>query len=96
VLHTFDLQNRIWSTSVAWSPDGKYVYFTKGGEGQSGKLDLWRVPAAGGNAKRIDLSARGMENVDIHPDGRRIAFNSWEVRREFWVMENWVPKRKED
>jgi hypothetical protein len=36
-----------------------------------------------------------MENLDVHPDGRRIAFNSTEVRREVWVMENFLPVAKE-
>jgi len=91
VLHRFDLDKGVFSTSVAWSPDGKYVYFTKGGGGQQGSFDLWRIPSAGGEALRLDVAAPGMENLDVHPDGRRIAFNSTEVRREVWVMENFLP-----
>jgi len=95
VLHRFDLDKGIWSTSVAWSPDGKYIYFTKGGGGKLGSFDLWRIPSAGGEAVRLDVAAPGMENLDVHPDGRRIAFNSTEVRREVWVMENFLPVAKE-
>ena len=90
VLHRFDLDKGIFSTSVAWSPDGKYIYFTKSG-GQGGENHLWRIPSGGGEGVKVDISARGMENLDVHPDGRRIAFNTWEVRREVWVMENFLP-----
>jgi Tol biopolymer transport system component len=94
VLHKFDLDKGIWSTSLAWSPDGKYIYFTKGGGGKLGSFDLWRIPSAGGEAVRLDVTAPGMENLDVHPDGRRIAFNSWQMRREVWVMENFLPAAK--
>ena len=94
VLHKFDLDKGIWSTSVAWSPDGKYIYFTKGGDGKLGRFDLWRISSAGGEGMKLDIAARGMENLDVHPDGRRIAFNTWEVRREVWVMEHFLPARR--
>lgn len=34
-----------------WSPDGKYLYFVLGA--LPDKLDIWRIPAAGGNTERI-------------------------------------------
>jgi Tol biopolymer transport system component len=86
-----------WSTSVAWSPDGKYIYFTRGSNGKMGRQELWRIPSAGGEPVRFDLAADGsMENLDIHPDGRRIAFDSARPGRDVWVMENFLPKRKDD
>jgi len=35
-----------------------------------------------------------MENLDIHRDGRRITFNSWQVWSEVWVTENFLPAIK--
>ena len=35
----------------SWSPDGRYIYFTRGF--RSTEMDVWRVPAAGGQAERL-------------------------------------------
>jgi Tol biopolymer transport system component/predicted Ser/Thr protein kinase len=37
---------------LAWSPDGRYVYFSKGIP-PVGEWDIWRVPAAGGAIERM-------------------------------------------
>lgn len=34
-----------------WSPDGKYIYFARGF--RSTEMDVWRVPAAGGQAEQL-------------------------------------------
>jgi Tol biopolymer transport system component len=34
-----------------WSPDGRYIYFARGF--RATESDVWRIPAAGGNAERI-------------------------------------------
>lgn len=91
VAYKFDVG---WSTSVAWSRDGRSLVFTKvpEDEGKSGNVELWRVPAEGGEPVKLPLAAKGMENVRIHPDGKRISFNTSERKSETWVMENFLPK----
>jgi len=79
----------------AWSPDGKYIYFARYIKGMQ-RQELWRIPSAGGEPVRFDLAADVMENLDIHPDGLRIAFDSQRSGRDVWVMENSLPKRKDD
>ncbi len=37
---------------VAWSPDGRYIYFVKGPH-PTREMDVWRVPAQGGEAQRL-------------------------------------------
>ncbi|MEM6504938.1 MAG: S41 family peptidase [Planctomycetota bacterium] len=51
------------------SPDGKTVCFSWRG-------DLWRVPAAGGQAVRLTAHPMNDSNSAWSPDGRQIAFNS--------------------
>jgi Tol biopolymer transport system component len=78
----------------AWSPDGKNIYFARYIKGTQ-RQELWRIPSAGGEPVRFDLAVDGsMENFDIHPDGRRIAYQSTRYARDVWVMENFLPKRK--
>jgi Tol biopolymer transport system component len=93
VVHKFD-KSKGWGRSVAWSPDGKYLFYAKTPEEEdkTGQIELWRIPSAGGEPVRLPLTAKGMENLRIHPDGRRIAFNTSEMKNETWVMENFLPK----
>jgi Tol biopolymer transport system component len=86
--------NAGWSTSVAWSPDGKYLFYARvpEGESKSGNIELWRIPSEGGEPVKLPLVAKGMENVRIHPDGKQISFNTVERKAETWVMENFLPK----
>jgi Tol biopolymer transport system component len=83
--------------SVVWSPDGKYIFFSKVGEGEGkvGRCELWRISREGGEAIKYPLEADGMEDLSFHPDGRQIAFNSGHHSNEIWVMENFLPKTKE-
>jgi Tol biopolymer transport system component len=93
VVHKF---NKDWSRSVAWSPDGKYLLYARvpEGEDETGRVELWRIPSEGGEPEKLPLVAKGMENVRIHPDGKRIAFNTVERKTETWVMENFLPADK--
>jgi Tol biopolymer transport system component len=81
---------------IAWSPDGKYIFYSKWrkGAGKTGPCDLWRIPAEGGTSIKFNLTVNGMESLSIPPDGKRLAFNSWEVGSDVWIMENFLPKKK--
>ena len=82
--------------SVAWSPDGKDVFFSKTekGGGKTGKCELWRIPSEGGKPEKFELAANGLIDLNIHPEGSLIAFTLWNVDEEVWVMENFLPKEK--
>jgi Tol biopolymer transport system component len=68
--------------ALAWTPDGRYVMFARGGE-------LWRAPSQGGGAaKKMDLSAENLREIRVHPGGGKIAFTAGEIAGEVWVMEN--------
>jgi Tol biopolymer transport system component len=82
--------------SMAWSLDGKYIFFSKigEGEGQHGRCELWRISRDGGKPVKYPLAADGMEDLSLHPDGQQIAFKSGRSSSEIWVMENFLPKEK--
>ena len=82
--------------SVAWSPDGRTIYFSKWEKGSStgNACSLWRIAAAGGQAERFDMSAVGLSVLCFRPDGGKLAFMSWRVETEAWVMENFLPADK--
>jgi Tol biopolymer transport system component len=78
----------------AWTPDGKIILYVKRtASGKEEKRELWQIPSAGGEPKKINI---GMElrEMRLHPDGRRIVFTSGKNSNEIWVMENFLPPLK--
>jgi len=70
--------------TAMWSPDGKYVYFTKS---QDGTI-LWRLPAQGGTPQKVWQSENRVEIFGIHPDGNQMSFAMRERELEIRVIEN--------
>ena len=58
-------------TSPAWSPDGRYVYFT-GGIG--GGIHLFRVSPSGGAVEQVTKGQRRINGVSFDRDFTRIAY----------------------
>lgn len=72
--------------SVTWTRDGRYVLFSRRGE-------LWRVPAEGGDAVKLELPRmESLRELRVHPQGRRLAFTAGVGAAEVWVMENLWPR----
>ena len=67
-----------------WSPDGKTLVFC--GE-RGGEFDVYSIPAAGGEEKRL-TTAKGLDDgPEYGPDGRMIYFNSERTgRMQIWRM----------
>lgn len=54
---------------LAWTPDSRYVVFASTREGK-----LYKVPAAGGPAERIEEAAGNHHSPALAPDGSKVAF----------------------
>lgn len=85
---------------IAWTPDGKFLLFTNSIPVTDSIPDainaVWLIPASGGQARELCRPQTTMYGVlwrtlDVHPDGKRIAFDCFEYRHEVWVMENFLP-----
>ena len=58
--------------SLAFSPDGNYLYFIKGVDATNTNFDLSRAPVLGGTPQTI---VRGIDSdITFSPDGHRLAF----------------------
>jgi Tol biopolymer transport system component len=80
---------RIEGLGLAWSPDQRYLFFVK-----PGVRAVRRVPVAGGEAVNIGVSMNRIRGLHIHPDGRRITFDSVvDAPSEVWALENFSPGR---
>ena len=97
-LHRFALEGDD-NILPAWTADARYVLLSKplGPDGVEEKWDLWRIPADGGEAQRLNLGMRC--DPSVSPDGRQIAFGSGGRASidEVWVLDNLLsplqPKR---
>src|SRR5262249_36327741 len=66
---TFD--NRMIVGAPAWSSDGRDIVFSSG---RAGLMALWRIPASGGTAQRVEGTGTSMTVPAISPKGDRLAF----------------------
>lgn len=59
--------------SLAFSPDGNYIYFRKSGDQTGTNFDLYRAPVLGGQPQQI---ARDVDSdITFSPNGKRIAYS---------------------
>jgi Tol biopolymer transport system component len=83
-------RERAEGLGLAWSPDQRYLFFVRPGKEFTG---IWRVPVAGGEPENIGVSMGRIRALRVHPDGRRIAFDSVvDALSEVWALENFLPK----
>ena len=67
------------ASSPAFSPDGRYVYFSSE---RSGKPNLWRIPVNGGEAEMLTDWKGEIGAYHVSPDGKWVAFAGMEPRPE--------------
>ena len=82
---------------VAWSPDGRFIYYFDNPTSAVGNWHLRRIPAEGGDPQDMGLVMRNFRQLSVHPDGSRITYSTAPPNREpsgVWVMENFLPAPK--
>lgn len=45
---------------------------------------------SGGPPLALGLEARGLQDVRMHPDGRRVAMTIGDGRNEFWMLSGFI------
>ena len=79
-------------TAAAWTTDQRYLLVTQR-SGDPAPVVVLRVPVAGGPSEPTGISMRGINGVQVHPDGRRIFFEANDSGpSEIWELENFLPK----
>jgi len=73
---------------LAWMPDGKTILYGKPKDGSEDVVELWSVPAVGGQPHETGLSMSRLLVTRVSPDGNQIAFMASEQpsKSEIWVM----------
>jgi Tol biopolymer transport system component len=60
--------------SPAWSADSLHIYFASS---RSGTMNIWKIPARGGEAEQITAGQGDDAQPDVSSDGRRIVFSTY-------------------
>ncbi len=77
-------------TSLAWTPDGKQLVYTKE---RASKVEVWATAVDSGQSVELKFSLPRIGNISINPDGRQIAFLAGlSGGQDLWVMEGLMPK----
>ncbi|MDP6451882.1 MAG: S9 family peptidase, partial [SAR202 cluster bacterium] len=75
-----------------WTPDGESIIFKSNRSDDPDfnpdTIDLWAVPAKGGDLKRITSTIGRKSNPSVSPDGQWVAYTGKEKRSDWWQNEN--------
>jgi Tol biopolymer transport system component len=83
-------------TAIRWTADGKSVIYAvrrerlKSGEASREAAESWIIDAEGGPPRRLRLAISPylITNLDVHPDGKTIAYTMWrDPVAEVWIAE---------
>jgi Tol biopolymer transport system component len=87
-----DLNTGFLKQALGWTPDQRYLLFVRG-DG-----NLYAVPAAGGEARKLGISMGLMKSLAVHPDGKQFVFSAPVSPKpadgKLWALENLLPKPK--
>lgn len=78
-----------------WTPDGSHLIYVVRYPAGGQPREIWAVAAAGGEPYRVGIEEVRLNQLRIHPDGRRIAYRAGEDQQEVWVMEDFLPQAQE-
>src|SRR5882724_565235 len=69
-------RNEKGASAPAFTPDGRYVYFTSD---RSGKMNVFRILIEGGEAEMVTDFKGPLGSFKISPDGKWVAFTGYET-----------------
>lgn len=73
-------------SGISVSPDGKWVAYVA--TAPDGTYQIFRVPAAGGQAQQLTTDPNHKTQPAYSPDGTRLAFTIWRYDVQFWMLRN--------
>ena len=74
---------------LLWTPGWRSLLFARN---EQTKPSIWVIPAGGGQARALNLQlGPGYSSMRMHPDGRRIAYQTGNRAIEVWRLDNFLP-----
>ena len=72
-------------TSAAWSPDGKWMYFTSGA---GGRFHIWRQRYPDGKPEQVTFGPTEEEGIAINPEGRSLLTSVGMEESAVWIRDS--------
>lgn len=72
---------------LSWAPDGKSLYAVAS-IGKGAGMQVVRISLDGEQPEVIAASAREIQSISLHPDGRQLVYTEYRFIGEIWVLEN--------
>jgi Tol biopolymer transport system component len=72
-------------TSAAWSPDGKWMYFSSN---STGAFHLWRQPFPNGTPEQLTYGPTEEEGIAPDPDGRSVLTSVGTRHQSLWIRDD--------
>lgn len=81
---------------IIWGPHENGIIFRKRSDSTK-DIELWYIRDFKKNTppQKLDLTMPGIMDLSFHPDGRTIVLTCAPYTSKFWVMENYLPPKKE-
>jgi serine/threonine protein kinase len=73
-------------TSAAWSPDGRWIYFTSDAGGSG--FHIWRMRYPDGTAQRITSGPTEEDGIAMAPDGKSLITSVGRTQGTVWFHDN--------
>ncbi len=93
------LEPREYLNSLAWTPDGKRLVYTRQTPGKEKKgptqTAIWSTVIDSGVSVRLRFSQEDLGDIALHPDGRQLAIQAGAIGDtvDVWFMEGLIPKQ---
>jgi Tol biopolymer transport system component len=74
-----------------WTPDGQSLLFSRRDNVGPNLLDVsaWILPISGAGPRRLEMGENFAAQVQMHPDGKQVAFwSNNQTGEQIWVLEN--------
>jgi Tol biopolymer transport system component len=79
-----------------WTPDGQSLLLSRPLSRDNSATAKWILPINGGPPRELDLDENFATQLQVHPDGKRIAFwSNNQTGEQIWVLENYLPSTKD-
>lgn len=72
----------------AWTRDGRSILFVQPEGRNSAVGRMMRIPAQGGQPEFTGIRAEGLQDIDLSPDGSKIAYSSRTHDDQVWALDN--------
>jgi len=85
-----------WWSGLSWTNDGKELLYFVHKINPAGTVkgsELWKISVDGGVPSKIWETTEDIYTCSLHPDGRRLAFDTRRFENAVWVMENFLLKK---